>query len=309
MLRFPIEPASFRGDVHPTFARVALGLTVYLAEPFFWAQSGAGEALRMFLANAPVDEVAVYSTSTMSHWQQVSSQGLGTLQSALSAWSWSEGRLRHLFNFQLADETGAPSTGFYYREIDPARQERAGVLQITLPQSADPADLLQIALEIGNLGPFWCAVGGYAARFDWVRKRDAFTRIYLWCQRYLGVDVQDPEELAWVVKTGIPGSNWITMIGDAQADALGFDFDAARAHPWASDVGALPLGHGLLLRAGDEPTAGDVNAMEYPREYAEVARFLAPWILEKPPEYWGVFGGKEQTAAWMRRFVDPTGWE
>jgi hypothetical protein len=43
--------------------------------------------------------------------------------------------------------------------------------------------------------------------------------------------------------------------------------------------------------------------------YAEVARHLAPYFVEEPPGYFGGFSEHGNTAAWFRRFIDPSGWQ
>ena len=43
----------------------------------------------------------------------------------------------------------------------------------------------------------------------------AFNRHYFWSKRYTGVDAVDPEPMAWRVARGLPGSNWLTLLGRA----------------------------------------------------------------------------------------------
>jgi hypothetical protein len=70
----------------------------------------------------------------------------------------------------------------------------------------------------------------------------------------------------------------------------------------------MPLTHGTLVRAGERPTLGDLNALVYPAAYAEVAHRLAPLLPADPRPFpqWG--DDAKETAAWVRRFVAPEGW-
>ncbi len=303
----PVETMVLKDDPEVPVAGVALGLGAWLAEPSRWAAEGAARLLAELLAVAP-DTPLWMRTSLLSDWRPVASpRARQELLDAVPA-SWTQGRPRHFFTLEVADDPGVPAFGFRYTEVDPARAARPSAVELTLPQATDPGKLLALARRLPELGPFLVAVGGHAARWNPAHDRLAFAQIRVWCKRYLGLDVQALEEMAWRIPDGLPGTSWLTLLGPALADRLKLDLDAL-AHGWSADVEATPVAGGLLLRAGAAPTLGDVNRGEFPAAYAEVARRLAPAFVKEPPPFRGGFGSHEGTVAWLRRLVEPEAWE
>jgi len=289
-----------------TVARVVLGLTMYLDEPLRWAQKGAALALSSFLKRAPVDRLQWYTTSLLSDWHPVGPDGHQKLVESICSWSLS--RPRHLLWFRLVDDTGAPSVEFSYREMDPAFQRRCSTLQMALPDTSDPAQLVSLAMEIADHGRFLCGTGGYAVRWNEHEKSTALWEAYDWSRRYLGLDIQDLDEMAWHAGEGLPGTGWLTLLGDRFAEQLEIEGAKLFGNPSAGGVKRLPVRDGWVVQAGSAPTLGDVNRLGYPKAYAEVACRLAPYFIQDVPEYLGGFLENEATSKWLRRFVEPEGW-
>jgi hypothetical protein len=287
-------------------ARIALGLTIYTADPLRWARETASEALAMFCARAPSDRLQLFTTSLLDRWRPVGRRGLEEVTAALS--DRHVGRPRHLLWFRVADDPGAPSVGFSYREIDPARGNRSGFVQMILPRTEGDA-LADLAVEVARRFPVLAAVGGHLATWNPQQKATAFSEIHGLCKRYLGLDAQDPDAMAWRVRNGLPGTNWLTLIGPALADRLRLDPAALAAGPWSRGIEARVLEQALLVRAGEGPVLGDLNRGEFPAAYAEVARRLGPSFVEEPPGFWGLFHQEKDTRRWLRRLVEPEGWE
>jgi hypothetical protein len=288
--------------------RVALGLTAYLDEPEFWAREGAQRALDLLLGTSVADELEYYTTSVMTQWEELGQGTLRELRQVLSSRVLVQDRPRHLMFFRVADIPNCPEVGFSYTEIDPKRAERSAVLELTLPQENPPEELLHLATELAKLGPLHSMVGGYVARWNELHRRDAFNLFYLWAQRYLGLDIQDAEELASFTPEWLPGSNWLTLVSQQLAKARDFDLSTLRRDSWKQPVDVSIVGTGVLLRAGERPTVGDLNRLAYPEAYAEVARRLDPLFVEEPPEFWGRFTDVAKTHAWMRRLVEAGDW-
>jgi hypothetical protein len=308
MSHVPIPGTELADEPYTRTAEVALGLTLYLTEPLVWAQQAAGQALDVFLQHAPSDSFEWYTTSLLPTWHRAGVIGAKQLATQLSIWQLA--KPRHLFSFDLVDDTEVPTTAFSYREYDPSRGgPRASVLEITLPQLDDPKTLLRCAEAIAPVGPWVSGVGGYSARWNRFRKNTSFWTLYEWGRRYLGLELGDPEEMSWPAASALPGTNWLTMIGKPLAGSRNIDLALLAAHTWSHDVTVSPIAGGALIRAGKEPTVGDRNRLEYPAAYAEVARELAPHFVEEPPEFWGKFWREKNTKAWLRRFLEPDAWE
>lgn len=300
------SPRVLAAAPHVSVARPALGLTLYLADPVAWAREGAAAMFQAYRARAPAGSLRWYTTSQLGDWFRVGGQRLDEIAEALARWI---GHPRGLLQLRLVDDTGAPSTAFVYREIDPRLCPRAATLELFLPAGSSPTALVELAAEAASRGAILSGVGGYAAAWNPHQKPTAFWEIHAWCKRYVGLDVQDADAMAWRAHEGLPGTNWITLVGDAAADRLRIDPAALASGPWQHGVAARRLPHALLLQAGPEPVLGDVNRGEFPWAYAEVARRLAPAFVKEPTPYWGGFTENGDTLAWLRRLVEPEGWQ
>jgi hypothetical protein len=64
-------------------ARVELGFTLYLADAFHWAQTGAGQALTRYLERFPRHYHLRYCTSRSMHWRRATNDVLSLSRRAL----------------------------------------------------------------------------------------------------------------------------------------------------------------------------------------------------------------------------------
>jgi hypothetical protein len=284
-----------------TVARAVLGLTLYLDDMPAWAGGGLAYAVRAVLDLVGTERLAWYTTSVLSDWRRVT----GPMRLALLDELDRPGPLRHLWWMRLVDDPGAPGAGLSYREVDEARG-RTGFLQIFLPADSDPAQLLALAGSLGDRFGFASGVGGFLATWNQHEKPAAFRDIHGWSRRFLGLDVQDPDAMAWHARRRLPGTNWLTLVGARFAEAAAVT--AAMCAPGPAAVKVTPLRHGLLVQAGEQPTWGDLNRGSYPAAYAAVARRLEPWICAAELVLWGGFHRHEHTGPWLRRFVEPGRW-
>ncbi|MFO0646070.1 MAG: DUF3396 domain-containing protein [Polyangiales bacterium] len=302
----PIPPAYLVRDPSVSVLRAALGLTLYLDDPMHWAREGAVASLRSFLAHAPAAGERWFTTSAMASWEPLTDATLARIEEALTL-PWGRRAPRHLLHVRLADDTGAPTLGWQYREIDDGRPGAGvGWLQIVLPEAHPADDLLALAIELGQEHPFVAGVGGYLGVINPSESPTAFQLLRAWCRRYLGLDAQHPDTAARYAQRALPGTNWITMLGPTLRSALPPGADLAA--PWSEPVAVIPLSRGALLRAGESPTLGDVNTLTAPAAYAEVAHRLATLLPASPPELPHWDADAKETAAWMRRFVEPEVW-
>lgn len=298
-----------RVDAEPIIVlRPTLGLTAYLAEPDRWAAGGAQAALRFFADRVDEGAMPFYATSLMTEWDLAEhAGGIEQLAENLHSEYLALDRPRHNFNLRVADYPNTPSIGFEYTEVDPARGDRAAVIELTLPPKSDPAELLQLALELASLGPVCSMVGGYAVRFHPGEVRDGHAEFHTWALRFLGLDAR-LAEWAWHAPESMVGTGWLTFVGRDLADRHDLDLDGLAATSFTEDVVAFPTQEGLLLRAGEEPTVGDLNDLDFPEAYAEVARALAPLALDAFEPLYGPFAHEDTMDRWARRLLDPEAW-
>jgi hypothetical protein len=302
----PIESIILARSPRVTVARAELGVTLYLADLRTWATGGAARALEIFLRHAPRDWLIAYTTSQLPDWRHATEATHRLLVDSLSA-PFLSGKPRHLLSFELVDDMGTPSAGFVYREVDPSRADRAGILELTLPQETSPEVLLQLVREVAECGPFYSGVGGYVTRWNGAYRHLAFDRIDEWCQRYWGLDVQDSEAMSWLAPHRLPGSNWLTLVGWPLLEALGKDAPVLKDGE-EQGVNVSTLSHGVLVRAGEEATVGDLNQTELPTAYMAAARMLEHAFVAEPPSLGGTFARNQDAGRWFRRMVDSLEW-
>jgi hypothetical protein len=303
-----LDPMVLPEDDEHIVARVVLRLTAYLAEPLKWAQGTAAEILDAFLATEGNGGNYWFTTSMMDRWACVDTRGLPEVREHVSI-GWHH-QVRHQFHFQLAKTVYATHLGFRYREVDAARHGRAGVIEIVLPAVRDPGQLFSLASAIVMAGPVHSMIGGFGVDYSRELMPTAFTWAHRWSKRYLGLDVQDPDRTSLEAAKGAPGVNWLTYVSADVAEHGGLSVQSLGARYWGrDDVTSIPLGDGVLIRAGETPVLADNNRFELPVDYSAVATALAPAILEPARELPGLFRENASTRAYLRRFIDPIAWE
>jgi hypothetical protein len=305
----PLPDVVLADEPYVSVARIALGLTIYIDDPLRWAHEGARAVLAAFLERVPARDLRLFITSVQPEFRMVTGGEMAKLMHDMVLPA-HRTDVRHLLWLRIVDDPGAPELAFSYREIDSTRQGRCGFVEMTFPLGYDPESLAALAAQIGEQWPHLCGIGGYVASINGRELATGLDAAYPWTRRLLGLDIQDPETMAWHVPRGLPGSSWLTMIGRQHAEALEIDLDALAKRAWRGEVKVRPLARGVLVRAGEAPSLGDLNRLTYPWEYAEVARALSPHFVAEPPPFLGPRWREEpdRTARWMRRLVDPEGW-
>lgn len=298
-----------RRDTGERVAVPVLGLTAYLAAPEAWAHTGFVALFDTLRAMLPAESLRYYATSAMTRWAAASPEGLDAVRDALRQRHAFQPVVQHGLSLQVADDTGAPTVGLRYTEVDPARATRAAVLEVTLPHDAHPARLRDMVDAVAAAGELYALTAGYALRWNPRHRRDAFNLFHRWAQRFVGLDAGDPEALAWRAPTRLPSVNWLTLLGRPLAAANEVDLVPLVQRAWFHEVTATATPAGLLLQAGRAPCAGDLNAMEIPYAYAEVTRAVEALLLDAPEDFWGVFlEAPNRTRAWHRRLLQPEAW-
>ena len=283
--------------------RPVLGLTAYLDNPELWAREGAKAAWERFSSLPQAQAVEWFTTSVMPTWEPWAMRREARAAEALSSWSWVSDRPRHLLQVTFADSPEVPSVGFAYQEVDPERTRRAAVLELTFPVEMEPAELEAVVRSVLLLGPVHALVAGYTVRWNAFHRRLAFNQAYLWCKRFLGLDVQDPEFSSWWVPAAAPGMGWLTALGPRLAGRI-----PPAALERLTAARADRVGDALLLRTSAAPSVGDRNALADLAGWQEVAALVSPLLPEAPDGYAGAFAAPDELRAWMLRFVEPERW-
>jgi len=245
-----------------------------------------------------------YTTSQIGRWREV--DRIEEIQDALLASALTR-RVRHLLRVEVADDPGAPGTGFVYREVNPDLTDALAYCQMHFDvDAADPNTLRALAVEIAQRFEVHTGIGGYA--FTWSRRfpQNAFRAIYHHTRRFIGLDVQMPEWAAWHARDRLPSTSWIHILGDGYAD-----------DPLEARVAAYPglelmeLANARLVIAGPRPQIGDLHFAQNPTSLIAAAQALEPRLLDAPPPFPGPFAAEDarRTAHdWQRRLLDPEVW-
>jgi len=288
-------------------ARCVLGLTLYTRHRAPGDARGVAALLRAFLDAAPAGGGLLFRTSLMPAWGRLSAREHGALVARVAD-EVLGATARHLFSVHLADAPDAPGVFFLYREVDEARGAGAGYVQLGLPPEAPSAALFQLAMEAAHSVPLWCGTGGYLGSAHPVEVCSAYEGLWAWSRRYLGLDVQDAERGRHHAAAGLTGVNWLTLVGGGLMEALGADRAALARDVAAAGADWIEAPGAALVRAGEEPTLGDANLLQYPEPYGRAAAALASLAPESPPRWYGGFWEDDGAARWSRRFTEPEGW-
>lgn len=283
--------------------RPVLGVTAYLADPEAWAREGARAAWELFSKLPRTRALAWATTSAMQTWERWDPRAGERAAEALSSWTWVSDWPRHLLQVQLADLPAVPSVGFTYFEVDPRRTSRSGFLELTFPIDTDASEIEGVVRELLRIGRIHALLAGHSLRWNPQHRRLGLNQSYLWCKRFFGLDLQDPESSSWTVPEFLPGMSWLTALGPALAarvpEAALASFSVARVER---------VGEVMLLRASALPSLGDRNALVQLPGWVEVSTALAPLFPPESDGLEGAFAAPDHFRSWMLRFVDPAGW-
>jgi hypothetical protein len=217
---------------------------------------------------------------------------------------------------ELAEHRDCESDGsgawWQFADLAPVlAMERASYLRVLLASDASAANLVALSeWSIDHLRLWWGA-GGFV--FHHTRGSPAFAsrRMAALAKRHWAVQIQDMAALQWDALRGMPGVNWLTLIGDAFAQAGGLTTDKvateAAAHTSRAVFHRRGL-QGIALAAGSRPSSGDINLGDDLSNYVRIAQLVEPLLLAGHTPLSGPFARPEVLAAWLKRLADPQTW-
>jgi Type VI immunity for VRR-NUC len=194
-------------------------------------------------------------------------------------------------------------------DLAPVRgMERASHLRVLFPDDASIATVAALGEWAINRLPLWWGSAGFVFHHTTGTMFTAHERMAALAKRYWGVQIQDMTALQWDALRGMPGVNWLTLIGRTFAEAMDVSIDQVAADLSNEGVFHRRGAHGIALAAGVGPVYGDINVGENLGAYEHVARRLQPLLLTEHTSLFGPFAKPEVLGAWLRRLGSPPAW-
>ena len=185
--------------------------------------------------------------------------------------------------------------------------ERASHLVFDFPDDASNRQIVEVARWVTRHVPIlwgtagWCFEVVEGSSYMVARHMIALAR------RHWSVQILPTPALQWEALQGLPGVNWLTLIGDAFATEKGLD-PAALATLAGPEVFVHRGTGSTLLAAGAVPLRGDIHADESLAPLVTVAQALKPALLASCSPMYGQLADEDVMNAWLHRFIDPQAW-
>jgi len=176
------------------------------------------------------------------------------------------------------------------------------------PITTDPAVLLRLAHGVAETVELRSGHGGLVSEYDpwWdgLALDEAFAR----ARRFWGVDIDSMSSSLFVTEESIKGINWITLVAHPMMGRAEAGLGELKAD---GGIQVNEHRHGFVFVAGPQPLAGDRSRNDRSLEpYFRVALALAPLFPTTHPDISSSrFKASGLTTAWIRRFIEPAGWE
>jgi len=294
-----------------------LDLTVYLLGP---TEEEFDYLLDVFESVCPPARRTKYKTGELGFWADVARPALtDSGRSAAAA-----GRKRPYFEpvrrrirdgrgFEAKYWDGRPigdpngSWSFSCRCMHLRSSGLYAFARIIFPLNADLDIVREMAGKIAENVRLYSGHGGLSFVYHpWLKLR-VFNAIYALARRYWGVDVEDLNDTLFLMKAGIKGVNWITLVPRVLSPSVAEAINRLRK------FGGIQIDirrNAIVLVAGPQPVAGDQHRPDRALDpyYAE-ADALKPLYITAHPDFPGrQFINNGNTIGWIRRFVEPSGW-
>ena len=299
--------------------KVMLDLTVYIVGPL---EQELEYLVDLYASLCPKEYMTKYKISELEYWSYVerpslTASGRMAMKTGIRRPYMEPARKRiregRAFEIQFWDgralEDVRGSWSFNCRRIKLRQSGLHAFVRILLPLSEDHNILRTAAAAISNNVTFYSGHSGFVFVYDPWLKEAAFDAIYAHARRFWGVDVEDLNGTLPLMRRGIKGINWITLVGNqflSVADVRE-GIDKLTATP---NVTTELHQFGAMLIAGQEPVVGDQHRPDRSLDpYRAIAKALQPILLAHHPDFPGErFIKNANTVGWIQRFLDPNGW-
>lgn len=309
----PFEDLELRID-DARVVSLVFGISLYTDKPFSSIRQSILDASDLFFSHCPQEQIKFYATETMKKHRPVTKKTFGMLKTWLApdappreyvalelkdgdAFNWAP---KHKLEF-FGGEEG--STAF--------SKKNANLLRMAFPPewgTERQQELYDLTCRLCTLLPAQSCQAGYAFECSPYWLKQGQNHAWSKSMRHRGINIHvTSKDIIATGQDGIRGVNWLTYICEDFAERIGGRTAAENAA--SEDVEVLPLGTGVLFKAGESPQIGDQNRRDFLPQYKEVFSILAP-LTEEPIERSPTFtlldreGRAEKTGQWLGRFAD-----
>ena len=218
---------------------------------------------------------------------------------------------------ELRDEPKGPDTTsghtvMQFTDLAPVRgMERLSHIRVLFGTEIPVGTLAALGEWASTHLPLWWGSAGFVFDHTQGTMITAHEQMAALAKRYWGVQMLDMTALQWDGRRGMPGMNWLTLIGnefaaakEASLDALVGDASELKSEGIFQRRGT----HAIAIAAGSKPLQGDINIGEDMYAYVRVHQLLRPFLLIEHTPLHGPFAKAEVLNAWLRRFEAPRDW-
>jgi hypothetical protein len=192
-------------------------------------------------------------------------------------------RKRYLTAFELSDgDQGGDAPGYGVavvgQPVTPDAPNATNLVQFFFPAAVTAPgrveEFVATASALAALLPYRSGYGSPALQVSELHQAQALAEARALAVRYPGYDVQYNQLGRLEMDAKVRGARWLTFLGPDLVSALGGE--EALRHALPAAVSVRPVGHGLLLRAGEYPEICDANRQAGTPLLRAVAAVLEP---------------------------------
>lgn len=280
-------------DKHGTMFTASLQIALYAKKPLPELADGAIACYRVFLRQFG-KSVKIYLAGTMRKVRRFSDK-YAEIFPTLCKESGVGLPLYRVFNGTDLQDFNPPvfATGAY-RDFS--------WLQVHLPPSMATDWKALLALLTAMAEPFPFRYGTVGLSLCWNdmsvdRDNEVPSLIGPLLKRHPGFNLGTPRELT---DQAMPPVNWLTLLGPELLEKVGGIAKLRRAFSDDKAISVMPLGDGVLIRAGEFPQVGDRNRRDTVPLYRKVGSFLKKYRGDQEIELDGLT--LEESERWLARF-------
>jgi len=299
--------------------KVMQDLTVYLVGP---SEHELEHLIDLYVSICPPDRLVKYKISEIEFWPRITEPVL-----TASGRSAAIAGLQHPYfepvrqrirdgrafeaGFWDSLEIDEPDGSWSFRchRIHLRSKGLYAFVRILIPLQSECEILRVAALAMADKICLYSGHGGLVFVYDAWLQESALDGIYAQARRFWGVDVENLNQTLPLVKKGIKGVNWITMVGKDFSSSPEIE---VALNDLANDANVTieQRKHANVLIAGAKPVAGDQHRPDHSLDpYYAVANALKPLFLKDHPDFPSErFIANGNTVGWIRRFIEPDGW-